>query len=354
MAEGHRRIAGFEAVEAAMATFEVRADVARVTADVAALAGSPRGSVHHPREMAAAREYVEASLGQAGWRVTRAPFERRWVTGVTDAGGRHVLPRRVFRRVRGVNLLAGMPGAAAGRGMLIVAHLDSVACSPGADDNASGVAALLECARLLAGLPQAPPVRLAVVDLEERACVGSRVLAGQRDFVEGLELVVALEAVGTFLDAAGTQRLGGLGLIFPGLARQVRARQCRGDFLLAVHRASSAKPARTLAVAAAGLSTPLPVLTVRDPRPDGRKGRVATIVMPWLAGLDRSDHSPFWRQGIPAMMLTTTAPFRNRHYHQPGDRPENLDYLRLTAVAATVAALAATWCAPVSPPSTRE
>ena len=227
MAEEQHRMAGFEAVAAAVAGFGDRADVARVTADVAALAGSPRGSGHHPGEMAAAQEYVVTGLGQAGWRVRRAPFERRWVVGVSDAGGRQVLLRRVFRRVSGVNLLAELPGARVGRGVLIVAHLDSVACSPGADDNASGVAALLECARLLAGLPQAPPVRLAVVDLEERACVGSRVLAGEREFVAGLELVVALEAVGTFLDAPGTQRLGGLGLIFPGLARQVRARQSR-------------------------------------------------------------------------------------------------------------------------------
>jgi Zn-dependent M28 family amino/carboxypeptidase len=281
--------------------------------------------------------------------VTRAPFERRWVVGVTDEGGRQVLPRRVFRRASGVNLLAELPGAAAGPGVLIVARLDSVACSPGADDNASGVAALLECARLLAGLPKAPPVRLAVVDLEERACVGSRVLAREQEFTKGVELVVALEAVGTFMDAPGTQQLGGLGLIFPGLARQVRARQSRGDFLLAVHRASSAAPVQALEVAAAALSTPLPVLTVRDPRPDGRKGRVATLAMPWLANLDRSDHSPFWHQGIPAMMLTTTAPFRNRHYHRPGDRPENLDYPRLTAVATTVAALVAIWGVPASP-----
>jgi hypothetical protein len=179
MAEGHRRMAGFEAAEVAVAGFEDCADVARVMADVAALAGSPRGSGHHPGEMAVAQEYVAAGLGQAGWRVTRAPFERRWVIGVTDAGGRQLLPRRVFRRLSGVNLLAELPGAPAGGGVLIVAHLDSVACSPGADDNASGVAALLECARLLAGLPQAPPVRLAVVDLEELACVGSRVLAGE-------------------------------------------------------------------------------------------------------------------------------------------------------------------------------
>ena len=239
--------------KASVAGFEDRADVARVTADVAALAGAPRGC-HHPAEMAAALDYVEAGLQQAGWRVVRAPFERRWVVGVTDAGGRHVLPRRVFRRASGINLLAdpgagrdgapGRDGGPGGRGgVLIVAHLDSVACSPGADDNASGVAALLECARLLAGLPQVPAVRLAVVDLEERACVGSRVLAGQRDLTESLDLVVALEAVGTFLDTPGTQQLGGLGLIFPRLARQVRARESRGDFVLAVHSGRSAASA---------------------------------------------------------------------------------------------------------------
>jgi hypothetical protein len=70
---------------------------------------------------------------------------------------------------------------------------------------------------------------------------------------------------------------------------------------------------------------------------------VATVVMPWLVNLDRSDPAPFWRRGVPAMMLTTTAPFRNRHYHREGDRPENLDYPRLTAVAVAVAVLAATW-----------
>ncbi|HEY6795408.1 MAG TPA: M28 family peptidase [Kineosporiaceae bacterium] len=349
--------------ETSAAWFEGQADMSRVRADVEALAELPRGWGHHPGQMAAAQEYVAGELGEAGWQVTRAPFERRWVFGVTDAGGRRVLRWRVFRRVAGVNLLADLPGAAApgvsgvpGTGgarrsrVLVVAHLDSVACSPGADDNASGVAALLEAARLLAGLAQAPPVRLAVVDLEERACIGSRVLAGQRDVVAGLELVVALESVGTFLDTPGSQRLGGLGLIFPRLALQVRARESRGDFLLAVHRGSTAPAARMLAAAAGSLSTPLPVLTLPDPRPDGWRGRAATVAMPWLLNLDRSDHSSFWHRGVPAMMLTTTAPFRNAHYHRDGDRPENLDYPRLTAVAASVAALAASWPADLPGP----
>jgi hypothetical protein len=66
-------------------------------------------------------------------------------------------------------------------------------------------------------------------------------------------------------------------------------------------------------------------------------------MIPLLANLDRSDHAPFWNRGVPAMLVTTTAPFRNRTYHLDGDRPENLDYPRLTALAAMVAASAAIW-----------
>jgi Zn-dependent M28 family amino/carboxypeptidase len=244
--------------------------------------------------------------------------------------------------VHGTNLLADLPGTQPGRQLLVVAHLDTVATSPGADDNASGVAALLEGARLLARLPNPPRVRLAVTDLEELASIGSRALANNPEYVRDLDLVVALEAVGTFTDTPDSQHLGGLGMFFPALARHVRARQRRGDFLLAVCRATSADAAQTLTTAAASVDPPLPVLTVRDPRHDGWKGRAATWALPLLETLDRSDHSPFWHKGIPALMVTTTATFRNHNYHRPGDRPDTLDYPRLTAVATSIATLATT------------
>jgi Zn-dependent M28 family amino/carboxypeptidase len=99
------------------------------------------------------------------------------------------------------------------------------------------------------------------------------------------------------------------------------------------------------------LDPPLPVLTARDPRHDGWKGRAATWAFPLLATLDRSDHSPFWQKGIPALMVTTTATFRNHNYHRPGDRPDTLDYPRLTAVATSIATQATTRLghAPTSP-----
>jgi Peptidase family M28 len=314
------------------------ADPGRVAADIAALAASPRGR-HHPLAMRRAQAYVTGQLSAAGWQVRRAPFERCWVLGVSDAGGRQAFPRRLrlFRRLSGTNVVAELPGAPPGHRVLVVAHLDTVACSPGADDNASGVAALLECARLLAALDEPVAVTLAVVDMEELAKVGSGALARDRRFREALDVVVCLESVGTFTDTAHSQRTGGLGLVFRELGERVRRRDHRGDFLLAVYRRSSASAAGAVTAAGAALAEPLPVLHVRDPRPDGWRGRLLTWLLPVLSHLDRSDHAPFWSRGVPALMLTTTASFRNPQYHLPGDEPGRVDHRRVTAVAAALA-----------------
>lgn len=324
------------------ALLQGRASVARVVDDVATLAVAPRDR-HQPHRLRQARGFVTRSLTDAGWRVSPTPFERRWVVGVDDSGAHAGFLRRLrlFRRLYGINLVADLPGAPPGRRVLLVAHLDSVPRSPGADDNASGVAALLEAARLLATLPEPPAVTLAVVDLEELGKVGSGALARDRAFRQRLDLVVCLESVGTFTDVPGTQRMGGLALVFRDLARQVAAVAHRGNFLLAVCRSSSARAARTVAVAAAALDGPLPVFEARDPRPDGWPGRLMTWLLPLLAHLDRSDHAPFWSRGVPAIMLTTTASFRNRHYHLEGDVPDNVDCERVTRVAVAVAAAAA-------------
>ncbi|WP_203833225.1 M28 family peptidase [Actinoplanes regularis] len=319
-------------------TMESAADPARVATDIATLAATPRGW-HHPLEMQRAQTYVSEQLTAAGWRVSPKPFERRWVLGVSDAGGRpSFLSRlRLFPRLAGTNLLAELPGAPQGRRVLVVAHLDTVACSPGADDNASGVAALLETARLLATLDEPVAVTLAVVDMEERAKVGSGALARDRAFRRNLDLVLCLESVGTFTDVPHTQQMGGLGLIFRDLDRRVKAGRHRGDFLLAVCRKSSMEAADGLTAAGAALTDPLPVLHARDPRPDGWRGRLITWLLPLLAHLDRSDHAPFWSRGVPAVLLTTTASFRNPHYHLAGDEPDTVDHHRVTSVAIALA-----------------
>jgi hypothetical protein len=318
------------------------ADAARVEADVATLAASPRGWRHHPEAMARAQDHVAERLRAAGWQVREVPFTARWIFGVSEAGGQPPLWRRLrlYRRLDGVNLLAELPGAgepADGKVTLVVAHLDSVASSPGADDNASGVAALLETARLLALLPDPPAVQLAVVDMEELAKVGSRMLARDRSFTRRLRTVICLESVGTFDDTPGSQRLGGVGLLFPAAARGIRADGLRGNFVLTVCRRSSRAVADALVRAGAGLATPLPLVVAQDPRPDGLTGQLLTGLLPPLLNLDRSDHAPFWARGVPALMLTATAPFRNRHYHTEGDRIGGVDHRRVTALAVALA-----------------
>jgi Peptidase family M28 len=328
-----------------------RADANRVRGDIAALARTPRNR-RQPQSLEEARARVREQLVEAGWSVRAVPFERRWVLGVSDAGptSSPIRRLRLYPRLNGINLIAERPGPAGASGtprapgLLLVAHLDSVAGSPGADDNASGVAALLECARLLASLepsPTAAPVTLAVVDLEEVGRVGATVLARDPAFRRRVAASVSLESVGTYDDSPGSQRLGALGAVFPGLARRVRANDGRGDFVLALHRRSTRAAAAALARAGAALDPPLVVLGGRDPRPDGVLGWLATGLFPPLGHLDRSDHAPFWHRGVPSMMLTTTAPFRNPRYHRPTDRPDEVDAERVTALAVALAAFAA-------------
>ena len=111
----------------------------------------------------------------------------------------------------------------------------------------------------------------------------------------------------------------------------------RGDFLAIVHRRSSQQLAIRFCAAATRLE--LPTVRVRDPRPDGIAGLLATAALPPLATLDRSDHLPFWRRGIPAVLLTDTANLRNRNYHCPTDTPDTLDYFRLSRLVSALTEL---------------
>ncbi len=116
----------------------------------------PRGRRHAVAAMDRAESYVTGQLAAAGWPVTRRPFT---VPGAAAA-----------------NLLAERPGRTGRPAYLVGAHLDTVPDSPGADDNASGVACLLELARIL---PPGDDVLLAVFDEEETGLIGAGVLAGE-------------------------------------------------------------------------------------------------------------------------------------------------------------------------------
>ncbi len=213
------------------------------------------------------------------------------------------------------NIVARPPDALPGRTMMIGAHYDSVADSPGADDNASAVAAALVCAETLAHYAPDAPVCVALFNREEDFLIGSADFAREFLPVSGMTVAVAhiLEMVGFCNHAPNSQRKPHLlPLALPSV----------GNFLgFAANR--QADP--FLAPLVASARTYLPDFPVVGVELGGLRDVGAYQLL-------RSDHLHFWRRKIPALMWTDTAFFRNPNYHRPTDTPETLDYAFLRSV----------------------
>lgn len=285
-------------------------DQDRLREHVALLAAQarPAGSA----ALVAAREYVAACLSSDGWAVEHEPFDAVDANGLCFAGtnlvGRH----------------RQQPWGDRQR-FCLGAHLDSRDDSPGADDNASAVAALLEIARLLpARWPRAPRLDLELVafDLEEQGMLGGARRA-QRCRRENIDLagMVSLEMLGYAVETPNSQTLPrALAGRYPSV----------GNWIAVIGNQNSA---RLIAAFRDGLrmAPGLPVETLEVP--DNGV---------WLQATRLSDHSPYWDAGYPALMITDTAFLRNPHYHQPGDTPDTLNYDFLARVTAgTLEALVA-------------
>ena len=235
----------------------------------------------------------------------------------------------------GATLIASLRGATDAL-VVVGAHHDTVAGSPGADDNGSGLAALLELARVLGRRRWEATLELVAFDFEERGDPErDGLFPGSRAYVAGLGR--ARELRGAFVydliayasDLGGTQRLPpGLDRLYPDAAALVDRSGARGDFLVALGNVAGENTlTERFAKAAAAAELPVLPLTVREGTP--------------ARDLYRSDHVAFWDAGMPALLLTDTANFRNPNYHLPTDTPETLD-ARFWArvVDATVAAVA--------------
>ena len=195
-----------------------------------------------------------------------------------------------------------LPKEVSGPVTLVCAHYDSVGGCPGADDNASAVAAMLGCARACASISPRPAVGFVSFNREEDGMLGSQ------EFVQWLTAsspvqvacVHVLEMVGYASDASGSQRVP------PGLPVEVSD---QGNFLALLANHGSYLPG-------------FPVVGLR----------VTSTLAKIFPVLLRSDHAPFWQRRIPATMWTDTSEFRNPFYHQPGDTPQTLNYGFLRAV----------------------
>ena len=200
--------------------------------------------------------------------------------------------------------------------VLVGAHYDSVPDTPGADDNASAVAALLACAKTLAQRAPESPVCFVCFNREEDGLLGSadfvRTMVTERKI--SVREAHILEMVGYCDHHPGSQAIP------TGLPIQVPD---RGDFLGILANKDSTGMAGTVLQTARTYWPDFPVLSLK----------VFAGVEKLLPVLQRSDHAPFWNAGIPAILWTDTSEFRNPHYHQFTDTPDTLDYKFLQNVS---------------------
>lgn len=236
-----------------------------------------------------ARDYLRQSLEDAGWTVQTQAFPN------------------------GINLYAERPGTdpAAGK-ILLAAHYDTVERSPGADDNATAVATVLEAARLLGQQSTPRTLQLALFDLEETGLEGSIAFA-EEIASDDLQGVIVLDMIGYACDEAGCQTYPPLPITPP---------TDRGDFLAVIGDQGSPFLINSF------LNNHF-LTEGAEQAPPLNLPQVLTLSIPTFGRLTpdlvRSDHVPFWRKGIGAVLVTDTANFRNPHYHQPSDTLETID-----------------------------
>jgi Zn-dependent M28 family amino/carboxypeptidase len=203
--------------------------------------------------------------------------------------------------------------------VVVGAHYDTCGEQPGAGDNASGIAALIELAGLLGRSPRTNAVDVVAYVLEEPpffrtpqmgSAIHAKSIAGAKVMYRG---IIVLEMVGYFKDDWGSQSYPTLllRLMYPN----------RGNFIGVVGRWDQGDWVKAVKVGMKG-TTDLPVVSIRAPS-----------VIP---GIDFSDHLNYWPYGIKALMVTDTAFYRNKAYHSSGDTAERLDYNRMVDVAVAV------------------
>lgn len=268
----------------------------------------------HPRSSAIrlrdTEVFLQQQLAQAGLTVTTQPFPA--------LGG-------TYRNVIGTAQPSTTVQSAAP--LILAAHFDTVEGSPGADDNASALAVMLHVARQVRSMKLVRPLHFIAFNLEEDNLLGSRaytsLLRKNGDAIHG---AIVLECVGYASHQANSQKIP------PGIPIAVPT---TGNFIAVIGNERS----QTLTGAVAqAMKSHLPIVPLVVPG-NGEK----------LPDTRRSDHTSFWEQGFPAVMLTDTANFRNPHYHRPTD---TLDTLNLDFMASVTEGLVATIIALGGQPTT--
>lgn len=243
------------------------------------------------------REYIRQSLAEWG-EVKNHEFEfkgkthQNLILDLNSATGSHLPP------------------------ILIGAHYDAVPGTPGADDNATGVAVLLELAAMFRANPIKYPLRLVAFDLEEYGLIGSTAYARQLKLEkQKLRLMLSLEMLGYCNHAPNSQN-------YPQIIKPFYSD--RGNFIALVGNLSAIGDLIGMSRQIKQQGTPCEIL------PDPSSGKLIP-----MTGF--SDHYPFWQQKYRAIMVTDTAMLRNPHYHQTSDTIDTLDLDFLTNICQSLA-----------------
>lgn len=250
-----------------------------------------RSLLTHPEKLDQARDYIEGVWQDQGYEVQKQPFSVRGITHPT------------------ANLEVVKPGSKQPEQSIVIgAHYDSTPHTPGADDNASGVAALLAISQSLHDIETSKTLRFVAFSTEEPPFfntpeMGSwKYAKNARQNGLDIKLMLALEMLGCYSEKHNSQRLPyHLNLIYPDTA----------DYITVVGNLRSA-------------------FTVdRVVREFNRVSEITArrVILPQrVYGVTLSDHANFWRAGYPAVMVTDTAFLRNHHYHSETDTPDTLNY----------------------------
>jgi hypothetical protein len=247
------------------------------------------------RALDSAASYVRASFDSLGYQVTEQTYRARDTT---------------FR-----NIEVALPGSTRpGEIVVVGGHYDSVFDSPGADDNASGTAAVLELARLLRQGKHDRTIRFVAFANEEPPFfftddMGSlRYARAARARGDSIVAMISMESMGYYSDTPGSQRYPPvLGWFYPD----------RGNFIGIVGNIGSRSLVHRV---------------VRDFRGTTQFPSAGSAAPTQLPGVAWSDHWSFWQAGYDGVMVTGTAPFRNHNYHERTDRPDSLNYDRMARV----------------------
>ena len=274
-------------VSEATAARNLDVDAVALMSHVEAIATQPRFT---PTQKQPVRTYIKDQLSRYGITLRQQSY------GTSKNGG--------------INLIADIPGTQPEAGIYILgAHYDTTANSPGADDNATALATLLEAARILSGYSNPATLRLVFFDQEEQqpdggGLLGSLAFANEPENTVGVKGAVTLDMVGYACHTVGCQR-------YPRLPLQNLPE--KGDFITVFGLENHRELIGAFVLSA---QTNWPLL-ISLPIP-----KASLQLLPDLA---RSDHAPFWKKGIPAVSVTDTANFRNPNYHKPTDTIDTLD-----------------------------